>query len=174
MDRVLHLIQPIYNQDSKVLILGTFPSVKSREGQFFYHHPQNRFWKIISSIYEEELPKTIEEKKQLLLRNNIAVWDVIHSCEIVGSSDSSIKNVIPNDLSVVLHNSDVTKVITNGGLAFKLYMIYLFPKTGIEAINLPSTSPANAGFSFERLYEKWKCLKDLTERLQRKGIERCD
>jgi TDG/mug DNA glycosylase family protein len=102
MERVNHPIPPLYDENSRVLILGSFPSVKSREGRFFYHHPQNRFWRVISSIYEEPVPVTIEEKQRLLLRCRIAVWDVIQSCEITGSSDSSIRNVIPNDLEVVL------------------------------------------------------------------------
>lgn len=160
MDRIIHPIPPVYNEDSKILILGSFPSVKSREGEFFYHHPQNRFWKVISRVYEEALPVTIEEKKQFLLKSGIAVWDVIQSCEITGSADSSIKNVIPNDLTKILNNADIKKIYTNGGTSTTLYKKYIFPKTGIESIKLPSTSPANAGCNMERLIEAWSCIKN--------------
>ncbi|MBE5966020.1 MAG: DNA-deoxyinosine glycosylase [Lachnospiraceae bacterium] len=157
-DRVTHPIPPIYNKESKTLILGSFPSVKSREGEFFYHHPQNRFWRVMSSLFHEPLPDTIEEKKQLLLRNKIALWDVIESCEIVGSSDSSIRNVIPNDISRILKTADIQRIIANGGTAYRLYMKYIFPECNREIIKLPSTSPANAAFSFERLMEEWSYI----------------
>jgi double-stranded uracil-DNA glycosylase len=153
--RVIQPISPVYNKESKILILGSFPSVKSREAGFFYSHPQNRFWKVISTIYKESLPDTIEEKKAFLLRNKIAVWDVILSCEITGSSDSSIKNVIPVDLSGILNTADIRCIITNGGTASQLYQRYLYPVTGREAVKLPSTSPANATFSLDRLIHEW-------------------
>ena len=119
-----HNISPVYNKKSKILILGSFPSVKSREQQFFYGHPQNRFWKVISTITNEKLPTTIEEKKELLLHNNIAVWDVIKSCDIVGSSDSSIENVEINDLSIVLDNANIKKIFANGDKAYSLFKKY--------------------------------------------------
>lgn len=160
MDRVIHSINPIYNEVSKVLILGTFPSVKSREGDFFYHHPQNRFWKVISAVYNEPLPFTIEEKKNLLLGNQVAVWDVIKSCEIIGSSDSSIKNVIPNDLSELLHTTKITRLFANGSSAYQFYMKYTYPNTGLEITKLPSTSPANASYRLEQLIREWSCINN--------------
>ncbi|MDF2906448.1 MAG: mismatch-specific glycosylase [Herbinix sp.] len=161
MERVSHPIPPLYNEASKVLILGSFPSVKSREAQFFYHHPQNRFWKMISTVFNEPLPTNVEEKQELLLRNHIAVWDVIQSCEIVGSADSSIKNVIPNDVSKILSTARITGIITNGSTSHQLYMKHIFPITGIKALKLPSTSPANATCSLDCLVKEWSILRTL-------------
>ena len=141
---IKHTIAPIYDKNSRILILGSFPSVKSREQQFFYGHKQNRFWKVLAGILGYEVPQTIEEKKEMLLANHIAVWDVIQSCEIEGSSDASIHEVIPNDLSEILATA-----------AFELYDKYIYPVNGIKAQKLPSTSPANAGYSLERLKEAW-------------------
>ena len=112
-----HNIEPVYNQDSRILILGSFPSVKSREAKFFYHHPQNRFWKVLAALFQEEVPQTIEEKKTFLLRNHLALWDVIESCDIKGSSDSSITNVKVNDLDLIVKNCPNKKIITNGKAA---------------------------------------------------------
>jgi hypoxanthine-DNA glycosylase len=162
MDRVMHPIPPLYNKDSKILILGSFPSVKSREAQFFYHHPQNRFWRVISTVYHKPLPITIEEKKEMLLNIGIAVWDVIQSCEITGSADSSIRNVISNDLTEILDTAEIGQIITNGNTSYQLYMKYIFPKTGILPMKLPSTSPANAGCTMERLIEAWSCMRNET------------
>lgn len=159
MERYKHTIPPVYNSDSKVLILGSFPSVKSREGEFFYHHPQNRFWRVISSVFQEELPETIEEKKRLLINNRIAVWDVIQSCEIAGSSDSSIRNVVPNDIQSLLKEADIRAIYANGGVAYTLYRKHIKPMTGREIIRLPSTSPANASCSLELLIEQWSVLR---------------
>lgn len=153
---VEHTFEPVYDENAKILILGTFPSVKSRENQFYYGHPQNRFWKVIAQITGEDLPVTIEEKKALLLRNQIAIWDVIHSCKIIGSSDSSIQDVVVNDFSKILKRTEIQKIYANGGKAYELYQRYALEKTGIEIIKLPSTSPANAGWSFEKLCEEWK------------------
>lgn len=156
---IVHPIPPLFDDNSRTLILGSFPSVKSREQSFFYGHPQNRFWKLIATLFDEEIPQSIDEKKQLVLKHNLALWDVIHSCTITGSSDSSIKDVVPNDLSVILQNSSVDRIFANGALSHKMYMKYIFPQTGIEAVKLPSTSPANAAFSLERLAESWKIIK---------------
>ena len=153
---VTHTFPPLYDKDSKILILGSFPSVKSREQMFFYGHPQNRFWKVIAGIFGDKVPETIDEKQSLILKNNLALWDVIAECEIVGSSDASIKNAKANDLSVILNNSSVKKIIVNGKTAEKLYIKYIEPKTGIKAVVLPSTSPANAAWNLERLTETWK------------------
>ena len=156
---VIHPIEPIYDNSSKVLILGSFPSVKSREEGFFYGHKQNRFWKVVSGVLEEEEPGTIEEKKALLIRNRIALWDVIQSCDIVGSSDSSITNVVPNDLSRILNTADIKAIYVNGKTALKYYEKYTEPVIKRTAICLPSTSPANAAWSMEKLLSAWKIIK---------------
>lgn len=151
-----HTLDPVFDSASKILILGTFPSVKSREGNFYYHHPRNRFWNIIAAITQEPIPKTIEEKRQLLLRHHIAIWDVIASCDMIGSSDSSIKNVIPADISWLLSAAPIEHILTNGQKAYRLYQTYCYPMTKKEAILCPSTSPANASYSFEKLLASWK------------------
>ena len=156
LDHVSHTFGPVYNQDSEILILGSFPSVKSREGEFYYHHPQNRFWKMLSQILEVPLPVSIKEKKAMLLENHIALWDVIESCDIYGSSDSSIKNVIPNDIPFLLNHSKIEKIAVNGGKAYEFYQKYCLKQTNLEAVKLPSTSPANAAWSLERLITEWK------------------
>ena len=150
-----HPIPPLYDKNSKILILGSFPSVKSREAGFFYGHPQNRFWKVTSAVFGEEVPHTIPEKKEFLLRNHIALWDVIGSCDIEGSADSSIRNVSANDLSVILEHADILQIYVNGQTAYKYYRKYSEKNTGRPAICLPSTSPANAAWSVERLISAW-------------------
>lgn len=150
-----HTFDPVYDRDSELLILGTFPSVKSREQNFYYGHPQNRFWKVLARLTGEVLPQTIEEKKALLIRHHIAVWDVVAGCEIIGSSDSSIRNVIPADIPRVLKDSRITKIFANGEKAYRLYKKYCEELTGIEAVKLPSTSPANAIFTLDRLTDVW-------------------
>lgn len=153
-----HNIAPIYNQHSQILILGSFPSVKSREGQFFYHHPQNRFWKVLAQLFEEGSLTTIEEKKNFLLKHHIAIWDVVQSCDIHGSSDSSIENVIVNDISTLLQNSNIQHIYTNGKKAHTLYQKYCYPMTQLNDTCLPSTSPANASYSLEKLLHEWKIV----------------
>ena len=153
---IIHPIPPLYDADSRILILGSFPSVKSREAMFFYGHPQNRFWPLLAGLFDESVPQSIPEKRELALRHNIALWDSIHSCTITGSSDSSIRDVVPNDLSVILDNSRVERIFCNGATSHRLYTKYIFPLTGIEAVKLPSTSPANAAFGMDRLVDKWK------------------
>ncbi|HAF26738.1 MAG TPA: DNA-deoxyinosine glycosylase [Lachnospiraceae bacterium] len=150
-----HPFPPLYDKTSRVLILGSFPSVKSREQMFFYGHPQNRFWKVIPAIFKEKVPETIEEKKSLILRNHLALWDVIAECEITGSSDASIKNAKANDLGEILRNAPIEKIIVNGKTAEKLYIKYIEPLTGIKAVVMPSTSPANAAWTLEKLIEAW-------------------
>lgn len=157
---VIHEIKPVFNKDSKILILGSFPSVKSREGQFFYHHPQNRFWKILSALYNETMPISIEDKKTFLLTHHIALWDVIHSCTITGSSDSSIKDVVINDITPILKETNIRKIYTNGNTADTLYKKYMYPNVQIKAIKLPSSSPANARFTLDMLIEDWKIIKE--------------
>ncbi len=160
MEHVKHEIAPIYDKDSKILILGSFPSVKSREANFFYHHPQNRFWKLLSSLCGEECPLTVTDKKSFLLRNHIAVWDVIASCEIEGSSDSSIKNVIPNNFQELLSTANILQIFCNGATSYNLYKKYVEKLTAREAIKLPSTSPANAAFSLQKLEQHWAIIKN--------------
>lgn len=155
---IIHPIPPLFDENSETLILGSFPSVKSREAMFFYGHPQNRFWRLLALLFEAEPPRTVEEKKALILSHRLALWDSIHSCTITGSSDSSVKDVVPNDLSVILQNSRVRRIFCNGALSYKLYQQYIFPQTGIKAQKLPSTSPANAAFSMERLAQQWKVI----------------
>ncbi len=154
-----HPIPPLYDENSKVLILGSFPSVKSREQMFFYGHPQNRFWKVISAVMDAKTPITIEEKSEFLHTKHIALWDVIASCDIVGSSDSSIKNVVANDLTKILECADIKQIFVNGKAAEKYYNKYLRDIIGREAVCLPSTSPANAGWSVDRLVEVWRIVK---------------
>ena len=148
--KVKHELPPIYNEHSEVLILGSLPSVKSREEKFYYAHPKNRFWKTLSAIFEEEIGNTIEEKKEFLYRNHIALFDVIKSCEIENSSDTSIKNVVPNNLKTIIKQSQIKFIFTTGRKAYDLYQKYCFPKTKIEAIYLPSTSPANCPKNIEK------------------------
>lgn len=156
---IRHPIKPVFDGESRVLILGSFPSVKSREAMFFYGHPQNRFWRVMATLFNEQVPETIDEKKALLLRNHIAVWDVIAECDIEGSSDSSIKNVVANDLSVILDNAQIKAIYVNGKTAEKYYKKYIEKTINRKAVCLPSTSPANAAWSLERLIEEWRSIK---------------
>lgn len=156
MRRIYHEFPPVYNEASRVLILGSFPSVKSRQQQFYYGHPQNRFWKVLAAVCETRVPDTVDEKKAFLLSNGIAVYDVVESCTITGSSDSSIRNVKVTDLSDILQTGQIgSRIFTNGGKAYELYEKYTAPLTGIDAVKLPSTSPANAAYSLEKLIDIW-------------------
>lgn len=157
---VTHQFEPVFDEHSKVLILGTFPSVKSREQNFYYGHPQNRFWKVLANLTGCEVPGTVEEKKKFLLSEHIAVWDVIAKCDIIGSSDSSIRNVVPADLSRILDHAPIRQIYANGGKAYELYQKYAYPITGREIVKLPSTSPANAAWQMERLLEAWAAVKE--------------
>lgn len=153
---MIHTFEPVYNQESEILILGTFPSVKSREGNFYYHHPKNRFWQVMAILLGEPVPGTIEEKKDMLLRHHVAIWDVIYSCDIKGSSDSSIQNVVPNDIAGLLEKTNIRTIYANGGKAYELYSRYCYDRTEKEIVRLPSTSPANAAYSLEKLVECWR------------------
>ncbi len=157
-ERHTHEFPPLYNSDSRILILGSFPSVRSREQKFYYGHPQNRFWKILAALTREPFPETIQQKRELTARYGIALWDVIESCDIIGSSDSSIRNVVPTDLPLILDACPIRAIYTNGQLAGRLYRKYQYPVTGRENIGLPSTSPANAAWSLERLIGQWKVI----------------
>ena len=160
MNTHIHTIDPVYDSDSKILILGSFPSVASRHSGFYYGHHNNRFWKVISEVLGVKMPIETKDKKELLLSNHIALWDVIARCEIVGSSDSSIRNAVPNNVCEIIERSHVKAIFTNGNVADSLYKKYLADACGIEATKLPSTSPANAAYSIERLTECWKVIKD--------------
>jgi len=158
MSHITHPIPPLFSSRSHTLILGSFPSVKSREGEFFYHHPQNRFWRVLSAVLEASVPATIEEKRALILQHDLALWDVIGSCTITGSDDASIRDVVANDLTPILSAAPITRIFCNGKTAHKLYVKHLQRETGIEAICLPSTSPANAQWRPERLIEAWRVI----------------
>ena len=158
-ENIRHEFAPVYDKNSRVLILGTFPSVKSREQNFYYGHPQNRFWKVIAGLTGELVPETIENKKMVLLKHGIAVWDVIESCDITGSSDSSIRNVVPARLEQVLDRCEIREIYANGSTAKKLYERYQKAACGREIVGLPSTSPANAAFRLERLLEQWSIMR---------------
>lgn len=157
---IKHPIEPVYDENSEILILGSFPSVKSREEGFFYGHPNNRFWKVLAGVYEDGIPTNIDMKRKFLLKHHVAVWDVIHSCDIVGSSDSSIRNVVVNDLDRILQAAAIRNIFVNGKKAEELYMRYIYPKNGMKPIVLPSTSPANAAKNLESLVESWRCIRN--------------
>ena len=158
MELIKHPFPPLYDKNSKILILGSFPSVNSREQQFYYGHPKNRFWELLALLLSDDCPVSIPDKQAFLLRHHIAVWDVIASCDIIGSSDSSIRNVIPADIGRILSSAPISAVFTNGATAHRLYQKYIFPTTGFAAGKLPSTSPANAAFSIEKLQDNWKVI----------------
>ena len=158
MEHIIHSIEPVFDTESRVLILGTMPLPKSREVQFYYGHPQNRFWRVLAAVLGEEVPQSVPEKKAMLLRHRIALWDVLAECEITGASDSSIRNPVANDLSVILDHAPVQAVFTTGATAWKLYTRLQKPHTGIEAVRLPSTSPANCAVKMEALTEAYKAI----------------
>lgn len=158
--QIEHTFEPVWNKCSKILILGTFPSVKSRENQFYYGHPQNRFWKVLAALTGSTVPQTIEEKKKMLLVNGIAIWDVIQRCSIQGSSDSSIRDVVANDIASLLEKSKISKIYGNGAKACELYDKFVREQTGIDIQKLPSTSPANAMYQLERLQKEWGRILD--------------
>ena len=155
-ERVTQEFAPVCDADCRVLILGTAPSKKSREVGFYYGHPQNRFWRVLAAVYKSDVPQSIDEKVRFLLEHHIALWDVIAECDIAGSSDSSIKNVVPAELSVILDHAPIRTIYANGAKAYDLYQKYTYPVTGRDIRKLPSTSPANAAFQMERLLGAWQ------------------
>ncbi len=159
-ETLFHPILPVWDARSRVLILGSFPSAKSRAAQFFYGNPQNRFWRVLAAVLACPPPETTTEKKALLLAHGVALWDVIASCEITGSSDASIKNVTANDISVILENAPIERIFVNGGTAAKMYARYTEKAVGRPAVCLPSTSPANAAWSLERLIKAWSVIAE--------------
>ena len=160
MESLRHPFPAIYAPDSRILILGSFPSVKSREQRFFYGHPQNRFWRVMAALLGADVPQTVEEKRAFLLANHIALWDVIASCDIAGSSDASIRNAVPNDLTPILETACIRQIFTNGGTAHRLYRKYIYPLTGREDTVLSSTSPANAARSLDALIDAWQPVRE--------------
>ena len=157
-EHVKHTFEPVYDNNSKILILGSLPSVKSREQGFYYGHPQNRFWKVLARLLEWKEPVTIEEKKAMLLGNQIAIWDVLESCDIQGSSDSSIKNPVAADIPGLLKKTNIEKIYVNGTTAGKYYKKLVLPLTGVEAEVLQSTSPLNCRYNMEKLTENWSVI----------------
>lgn len=157
---VTHEFDAFFDKDSRVLILGTIPSPKSREQGFYYGHPQNRFWKVLADVLDEEFPQTVEERKGFLKRNHIALWDVLESCEIKGASDVSIRNARPNDMNRILQEADIRAIFATGAKAAQLYKKLCFPECGVEVVRLPSTSPANCGCSYEKLREAYSQICD--------------
>lgn len=159
-----HSLSPIFDTHSTTLILGSFPSVASRKAGFYYHHPQNRFWKVIAALTQEPIPKTIEEKKNLVLRHHIALWDVIEECSIKGSSDASIQDVKASNISILLEQCPIERIFANGHTAAKLYTKHCEKLTCKPIITLPSTSPANAAFSLKALIEAWHVMFNLEKK----------
>ena len=157
-ERITHAFDPVFDSESRILVLGTMPSPKSRELGFYYSHPRNRFWPVLAKIFCEDVPETPEKRKEFALRHKIALWDVLKECDIEGASDSSIKNAVPNDISVILNSADIKAVFTTGATAAKLYKKFIKPETKIPAIALPSTSPANAKVKFEELCEEYEII----------------
>ncbi len=157
-EHIVHPFGPLYDERSKILILGSLPSVKSREQNFFYGHPQNRYWPLMASLLGEPAPKTLAEKKALVLAHGVAMWDSVYSCDIKGSGDQSIKNAVPTDLRPVLEGSMIRAVFCNGAASYKYYCRFQEKELGIKAVQLPSTSPANAAWSMEKLRDEWKII----------------
>ena len=160
---VIHTLDPVYDSESIVLILGSIPSIKSRENGFYYAHPNNRFWSTLSKVFNEEIKNTKEDKINFLLKHHIALFDSIKECDIKSSSDSSIKNVIPNDITNILNNSKIKYIFTTGRKSYNIYQKYIYPNTNIKAIYLPSPSPANTPKDIENiLYKEYSKIKEVT------------
>lgn len=156
--KITHTFEPVYDSGSRILILGTFPSVKSRENNFYYGHPQNRFWRVMSAVLSCPLPVTVPDKKKMLLEHGIALWDVVQSCEIEGSSDASIRGVVPNRIERITRAAPIERIYANGNTAGRLYSKYCRESVNSDIIILPSTSPANASFGLERLIAAWQVI----------------
>lgn len=157
-ETVIHNIPPLYDETSRVLLLGSIPSPKSREARFFYGHPQNRFWRVLAAVLGEDAPQTVEQKRAMCIKHHIALWDTVASCEIEGASDTSIKNAVPNDIGSLLAKTQITRIFATGGKSAALYRKLIEPKTGVPITQLPSTSPANAAWSLERLIESYRVI----------------
>ena len=155
-DLVVHPFEPIFNARSRILILGTMPSRISRQQGFYYGHPQNRFWPLLSAILQVSEPRDIESKRRMLLQHGIALWDVLQQCEIQGSQDSSIRQPEANDLAWLLGQSPIRKIFANGQAAAELYRKFCQNLTGKPCLGLPSTSPANNRWSLDALFQAWQ------------------
>ena len=158
LQTVVHTIPPLYDSHSRVLLLGSIPSPKSREAGFFYAHPQNRFWRVLAAVLGEEVPQTIEEKRTMCLKHHVALWDTIARCDIAGASDTSIRNAVPNDIGKLVRESEITRIFATGGKSAELYRKLIEPQLHIPIMQLPSTSPANAAWSLERLIEAYRVI----------------
>ena len=159
---ITHTLAPVFDADSRVLILGTMPSPRSRKEGFYYGHPQNRFWRVLADVFKEDVPSDNQAKKTFLLHHHIALWDVLQSCTIEGADDNSIRDPAVNDLDIIISSADIRAVFTTGRKASQLYRKYCFPLTGIDSAYLPSTSPANcASFSYADLVSAYKVIEDL-------------
>ena len=163
LKRVEHEFGPFYDENSKVLILGSIPSPKSREQGFYYGHPQNRFWRVLADLLNEDFPKTVENRKTMLAKHHIALWDVLDSCEIKGASDTSIKNPVPNDMNLILNDAPIKAIFTTGAKADELYKKMCYPICGVASIRLPSTSPANCGCSYDKLKDAYSQILEFKE-----------
>ena len=155
---VAHPLSPVWNENSRILILGSFPSVRSREAGFYYAHPQNRFWPLLARLFDEPLPQTTEDRRSFALRHGIALWDSIESCTITGSSDASIREAKPNDIARLIRQTGIQRIYCNGQQSYKLYQKYCAGSCGLNAVPLPSTSPANAAWTLDRLAAAWKVI----------------
>lgn len=158
LQTVFHTIPPLYDSHSRVLLLGSIPSPKSREAGFYYAHPQNRFWRVLAAVLGEEVPQTIEEKRAMCLKHHVALWDTIARCDIAGASDTSIRNAVPNDIGKLVRESEITRIFATGGKSADLYRKLIEPQLHIPTTQLPSTSPANAAWSLERLIEAYRVI----------------
>jgi double-stranded uracil-DNA glycosylase len=157
---VTHTFDPVFDLESRILILGTMPSVRSRAEGFYYMHPLNRFWKVVSEVFGQPFPDSRGSKMLLLQEHGIALWDVLKSCCINGSSDSSIKGAVPNDIAGLISKSRIKSVFTNGHTASVLYRKLCLEDTGIEDNCLPSTSPANNRYhKYVDLVKEWSVIK---------------
>lgn len=163
--KVIHPLEPVYDKESRVLILGSMPSIKSREVGFYYGHPKNRFWSTLEKVYGMKIGGSKEEKVEFLTQHHIALFDVLKSCDINSSKDASIRNPVPNNFTKILENSKITAIFTTGRKAYNLYKKYCYPETKIEAISLPSTSPCNCSKGIEEELERaYKIIKQYTDK----------
>ena len=158
LQTVVHTIPPLYDSHSRVLLLGSIPSPKSREIGFFYGHPQNRFWRVLAAVLGEPVPQSIEEKRAMCLKHHVALWDTIARCDIAGASDLSIRNAEPNDIGKLVRESEITRIFATGGKSAELYRKLIDPQLHIPITKLPSTSPANAAWSLDRLIEAYRVI----------------
>lgn len=156
MDFIVHNLPPVYGPKSRVLLLGTMPSPKSREAAFYYMHPQNRFWRILAAVYDEPLPQSNQARADLILRHGLALWDVLQSCEITGASDASIRNPVANDIAGLIGATCVKRILTTGATAARLYRKLAEPVTGMPCAALPSPSAANARMSLSALTKAYR------------------